>query len=265
MIAERDYVCDKFLSGMGVPMAARFRRVTVRGAVALTVLAIAGLWAASAASAHVTVSAPGATSGGSDQIITFRVPTESATASTVGLEVKLPTDTPIATVLVAPHTGWTDAVTTVKLAKPIVTDDGDITDAVSTITWTADSAADGIKPGQFDQFIVIAGQLPTAKSLTFPAIQTYSDGSIVSWTQVAAPGSSVEPDHPAPVLDLADSGSGDGPNNAPTVAASSKSSSSGTATAGLVLAIIGIVLGGGALALTLTRRRSSPISNPVSS
>ena len=100
----------------------------------------AGLMAANVASAHVTVSAPGASSGGSDQVITFRAPTESATASTVALEVKLPTDTPIASVLVAPHPGWTSSVSTVKLSRPIVTDDGDITEAVSTITWKADAA-----------------------------------------------------------------------------------------------------------------------------
>ena len=229
----------------------RSARITRRGAALLVGAGVIALATATAASAHVTVSGPGATSGGSDQIITFRVPTESATASTVGLQVKLPTDTPIASVLVQPVTGWTDSVTTVTLAKPIVTDDGDITDAVSTITWKANSPSDGIKPGQFQQFVIIAGQLPTASSLTFPAIQTYSDGTVVSWNQIAAPGSTVEPDHPAPILTLAPA-NGDTPS-APA-ASSSKSGHSATATIGVVLGAIGIALGTGAMVLALRRR-----------
>ncbi len=63
----------------------------------------------------------------------------------------------------------------------------------------ADSA---IAPGAFGEFVIIAGQLPDTDSLTFKAIQTYSDGSTVSWTDVAAPGSKADLDHPAPVLDL---------------------------------------------------------------
>lgn len=70
---------------------------------------------AAPASAHVTVSAPGATSGGSDEVITFRVPTESDTASTTGLWVQLPVDAPIAGVLVRPIPGWTHTQQTVKL------------------------------------------------------------------------------------------------------------------------------------------------------
>ncbi|MCW2496469.1 MAG: nuclear export factor [Jatrophihabitans sp.] len=244
-------------------MASRAGRIT-RGSVVVGVFALATLWGAAAASAHVTVSAPGASSGGSDQVITFRVPTESATASTVGLQVKLPTDTPIASVLVAPHTGWTEKVTSVKLAKPIVTDDGNITEAVSTITWKADTPADGIKPGEFDQFVVIAGQLPTARSLTFPAIQTYSDGTTVSWIETQAPGSTDEPEHPAPVLSLTSSGTGSPGGSstaAPTVTASTSSSSSGTATTGVILGAIGVLLGAGALAVSLAvslRRRRTP-------
>src|ERR1700679_3180563 len=113
----------------------------------------------SAAWAHVTVDAPGATQGGGDQIINFRVPTESATASTTGLKVQLPTDTPIASVLVQPIAGWSFTETSIKLATPIVTDDGDITNAVSEIDWKADTAAAALAPQQFGQFTIIAGQL----------------------------------------------------------------------------------------------------------
>jgi periplasmic copper chaperone A len=104
-------------------------------------LVVASLWSAGAAWAHVTVTAPGVAAGDSDAMVVFRVPTESDTASTVGLKVQLPTDTPIAGVLVAPQPGWTASITESKLAKPIQTDDGAITEVVSEVTWKAEAGA----------------------------------------------------------------------------------------------------------------------------
>jgi uncharacterized protein len=196
--------------------------------------------------AHVTVSAPGAVRGGSDQLITFRVPNESAAASTVELQVQFPQSTPIASVLAQPHAGWRVSTTTAKLATPIHTDDGDITQAVSTITWRADSKATGIPVGQFDQFTVLAGQLPDAASLTFPAIQTYSDGTVVKWIEVAAPGSTTEPDHPAPVLALA-------AVQTNTVPLTTTLKSGGSSTGATVLAIVALVVAAGALGVTVVR------------
>jgi uncharacterized protein len=109
-------------------------------------LGLLGLWLAASASAHVTVTAPGVTAGASDATITFRVPTESDTASTVGLKVQLPADHPIAGVLVAPQPGWTAQTKQTKLSTPIKTDDGEITEVVSEIDWTATAGA-GIRPG----------------------------------------------------------------------------------------------------------------------
>jgi uncharacterized protein YcnI len=226
--------------------------VTVGALAVLGVFALLAVFAAPA-SAHVTVSAPGATPGGSDQIISFRVPTESASASTVGLTVQLPTDTPIASVLVEPHTGWTDTVTTVKLATPIHTDDGDITQVVSVITWTASTPAAGIKPGQFDQFVVLAGKLPDAPSLTFKAIQTYSDASKVSWIETTAPGSTVQPDHPAPVLTLA-AASGVPSGVAPAVAPVGAPKASSSNTGPIVLSVIALVVAAAALGFGFVSR-----------
>jgi hypothetical protein len=39
-------------------------------------------------------------------------------------------------------------------------------------------------------------------ALSFPAVQTYSDGEVVKWDQVAKDGAD-EPEHPAPTLKLA--------------------------------------------------------------
>jgi uncharacterized protein YcnI len=231
-------------------------------------LSAATLLAATAASAHVTVAAPGVVIGASDAVITFHVPDESAAASTVGLKVQLPTDHPIAGVLVAPMPGWTAKIIQTTLSTPISTDDGDITQVVSEIDWTAEATA-GIKPGYFGQFTIIGGKLPDAVStLTFKAIQIYSDKSVVSWIEQAAPGSKAQPDHPAPTLQLAaattvPSGTPASANSSsastPTVtaAAAGSSNDSSKATAALVLGIVGILLGAAALAVVLLRRRPS--------
>jgi periplasmic copper chaperone A len=245
----------------------RYRRLGRIGAI-VAGLAIAGMWAADAAWAHVTVTAPGVVAGDSDATIVFRVPTESDTASTIGLKLQLPTDTPIAGVLVAPQQGWTATITQSKLAKPIQTDDGAITEIVSEIDWKAGAGA-GIKPGFFGEFTIIGGKLPDGvTTLTFKAIQSYSDGKQVAWIEQRAPGSTAEPDHPAPVLHLpaasgsAASGSASSPatGSTPTVSAapaatSNKGASKAAATTGIVLGGIGVALGAAALVLTLRRRR----------
>src|SRR5262249_44424630 len=85
--------------------------------------ALVGLTAAPAL-AHVRVDSTDPPQGGFG-VITFRVPTESETASTTKLTVQLPTGTPIASVSVKPLPGWTHKETTTKLATPITNDDGE--------------------------------------------------------------------------------------------------------------------------------------------
>lgn len=221
----------------------RVRSVAVAAAVA------AGLFAlAVPASAHVTVSAPGATRGGGDQMITFRVPVEED-ADTVGLKVALPVDTPIASVEVQALPGWMHTEKTAKLATPVHTDDGDVTEAVSEIDWTA-KAGQGLKPGEFGAFTIIAGQLPDAPTLTFKAIQQYSNGSSVSWIETAAPGNSAEPEHPAPVLTLA---AARPDPSAPAVAITQTASKSSN-TGPVVLSIIALVVAAAALSLGIVSR-----------
>jgi uncharacterized protein len=229
-------------------------------------LGVGAALGAGAADAHVTVAAPGVAAGASDAVITFHVPTESASARTVGVKVQLPTDTPIAGVLVAPHPGWTAKITQTTLSTPLKTDDGDITQVVSEIDWTA-QAGQGIAPGYFGEFTIIAGKLPDdVDSLTFKAIQTYSDKSVVSWIEVAAPGSTAEPEHPAPTLTLSTASgpatnapsASTSPSAGPSVTASAENSSSSTrSTVALTLGIVGVVLGAAALAIATLRRKPS--------
>jgi uncharacterized protein YcnI len=165
----------------------------------LVVVATAGLLALSAvpAFAHVTVDPSSATQGASDVTLHFRVPNEEDNSTTTKVELFFPTDHPIAGVAAEPKPGWNVNVETTKLSKPIHTDDGDISDVVSKVTWDGWS----IGTGQFDEFTVVAGALPDdASSLTFKAIQTYANGDVVRWIDVASGGANAE--HPAPTVKL---------------------------------------------------------------
>ncbi|MGK8521392.1 YcnI family copper-binding membrane protein [Nocardia asteroides] len=144
------------------------------------------LFAGGTAAAHVTVDAPGATRGGYT-VATFRVPTESDTASTTALTVTVPN---LKSARTEPVPGWS--------AKVERNDKKEVT----AITWTADPGAPGIPPGRFQRFAVSFGPLPELDSVSFPAKQTYSDGKVVSWDQPIGKDGD-EPEHPAPSVALA--------------------------------------------------------------
>jgi uncharacterized protein YcnI len=168
-----------------------------RGTVLVALAAGAALvLPATSAFAHVTVNPREATQGGYAKLA-FRVPNERDNASTTKVEVNFPTDHPLASVSVRPQQGWTYSVERAKLATPIKSDDGDITEAVSKITWTGGE----IKPHEFNEFEVSVGPLPTdVDSIAFKALQTYSNGEVVRWIEESTPTN--DPEHPAPVLKL---------------------------------------------------------------
>ena len=215
--------------------------------------------------AHVTIAPESAAKGGSDVEIAFRVPNEEDAASTTKVDIAIPTDHPLASVLAQAVPGWTATVQTTKLAKPIHTDDGDVNDAVSEVTWTASSAATGIKPGQFGRFEILAGQLPgDTGSLTFRTIQTYSNGDVVRWIEVQTAGGP-EPDHPAPVLQLTAGGGSaatattqpSASSTAPTVTSVVKKSDVDSAKTIAIIAIIVGALGLVIAGLSMASRRKS--------
>ncbi|MEU0071952.1 YcnI family protein [Streptomyces sp. NPDC006332] len=225
-------------------------RITLRRVGAVTALAAAGVLAAAGiASAHVTVHPDSYAKGATDGVLTFRVPNEEDTASTTEVQVFLPTDHPVLGVLVSPRDGWSAKVTNTKLKKPVKTDDGTITDAVSEVTWTGGK----IGPGHYEDFDVAFGQLPEdSDQLTFKTLQTYSDGKTVRWIEEAAQGDE-EPENPAPVLKLtAKSASDDSgvpaasASSAKTPAAAASDSSDSTArglgVAGLVVGVLGLAV-----------------------
>jgi periplasmic copper chaperone A len=192
--------------------------------------------------AHITIT-PGSAQPGSTAVLTFHVPNEEAKADTTRVDVQIPTDHPIAQFLVKPVAGWTISVKTITLAKPLVTDDGSFSQAVSEVIWSGGQIA----PGQFQDFSVSADPLPQGVGqLTFKAIQTYSNGDVVRWIDVAQPGQP-EPDHPAPVLTLT-AGTAAAPPAAGTSAAATSASggSDGMARAiaagGVVIGLLGLAL-----------------------
>ncbi|MGG2464042.1 YcnI family protein [Streptomyces sp. RGM 3693] len=216
------------------------RRVAVVGALATAgVLASAG-----AAFAHVTVHPDSYPQGASDGTLTFRVPNEEDNASTAKVDIALPVDHPIPSVLVTPVAGWTAQVKTTRLKTPIKTDDGDITTAVSEIIWTGGK----IDPGNYQDFTVAFGQLPTgASQLAFKALQTYSEGKIVRWIEAKRPGQP-EPENPAPVLKLTAAAPDDAASAAPkTPTAASANAHDSTARnlgiAGLSVGVLGLLAG----------------------
>ncbi|GAB3841087.1 YcnI family protein [Dactylosporangium cerinum] len=182
------------------------RLVVARAATAVVAAAVAALALPGAAAAHVTVNPGTATQGGYAKV-SFRVPNEKEDANTVKVEIAIPTDKPIASVSVKPVPGWTAVTESTKLATPVKTDDGEITEGVSKITWTAD-AASAIKPHQFQEFDVSLGPLPTTDQIVFKALQTYSDGEVVRW--IDEPAAGTEAEHPAPVLKLTKPGAATG-------------------------------------------------------
>ena len=219
------------------------KKSTFAASVAAASTALLLLSAPLAASAHVHVDPDQATPG-SYTDLTFKVPTESATAGTVKLVVDMPTTTPFTSVSYLPLAGWTTTVDTEKLAKPVKTDDGTITEAPVRVTWTAESGVQ-IAPGQFQQFTVSAGAVPDTGSVELPAHQYYSDGTVVDWDQ-PTPASGKEPEHPAPTLYIdTPAPSEDGPDALlATDAPKPQAADSGTTAT-----VVSIAVGVGGLAL----------------
>jgi periplasmic copper chaperone A len=207
------------------------RRLTAAAVAALLTLAFAGL-----ASAHVEVQQTSAPPGDLAPV-TIQVPNESETASTTSIAVQIPEGVDI--VRVDPKPGWKYALTKEKLTNPSTSGDLSATERVKTITWTGGPIA----PGEFTTFSMLVATPDTpGKTITFPTVQTYSDGKVSRW--IGAEGS----DLPAPQIAIAAEEGG-------TDAAAATSSDSGKTNWALGLGIAGLVVGLGALALVLVHRR----------
>lgn len=199
------------------------QRALILAALAAAISALGLLAGIPRAAAHVTVDSD-KTNPGESSVLTFEVPNESENSSlTTQLTVIMPTGISAMAEQVA---GWT-----VKLDRDVA---GGTT---RSVTWTANPGA-GIPPDQFALFR-ISLKLPQTDKVSFPATQTYSDGSVVKWDQGPLPDGG-EPDHPAPTLALS--------------AATALPSHSDELSRWL--AIAALVVGALAITLTVVRRRS---------
>ena len=219
--------------------------------IAALAVAAGALAAPAAAQAHVTVQ-PTSVPAGAETVLSVRVPNERDDASTVKVDVKLPPGFVSASWEAIP--GWSVRAVKQKLSKPVQTDDGPIDEQVGEIVWTAADRKAGIQPGEFRDFplsVVIPGK--AGQTLTFKALQTYSNGSVVRW--IGAPGA----DEPAPRVELtsATSAAADpgtrrraNPQPAPAAAASNDGGSSDTLSiVALIVGVLGLLVAGIAVAM----------------
>jgi uncharacterized protein YcnI len=213
--------------------------------------ATAALALPAAAQAHITVNPREATAGAYMKL-DVRVPNEQSGASTVKVQLQLPDG--FAAASYEPRADWRVKVTRTKLAKPVQTDDGPITEGVKQITWTGSGTGLGrVAPGQFMEF-PISVQIPenaAGTTLTFKAIQTYSNGDVVRW--IGAPDSET----PAPTLTVAAAaaGAGNGATTPTPAAPASTDGGGGGDTVGVIALIVGgIGLVAAAAAIVITRR-----------
>jgi len=187
------------------------------------------------ASAHVRVESDNAAPG-KTAVVTFRVPGESETgAVTTQLNVALP-DVASARTEVMP--GWTARM-----------DRDTAAGTVRSVTWTAVPGM-GISSDQFALFR-ISVKLPEGESVSFPATQTYSDGTVVRWDQPPLPDGS-EPEYPAPVLTMTEAQTEATDDHPAVVAQSSTTDNSARWLAGGALTVAAVAVA----AALLARRRT---------
>lgn len=165
------------------------------GTVLLALVVVAG------ASAHARVS-PAVSISGELQLYSLAVPTEKENVTTKSIELTLPKGFSIDSFVPAP--GWTRSSTD------------------TTVTWTG-----GSTPTEEDSLFQFLAQPATSGTYTFEVKQTYSDGSVVQWS---------------------DPESGEDP--APTISVKSSLGGGGTSTLTIVALVVGaagVLIGGLAL------------------
>ncbi|MBH0009055.1 DUF1775 domain-containing protein [Salinibacterium sp. UTAS2018] len=164
-----------------------------KAALALSAGAALAVAAPLAAMAHVTID-PGQSDAGSYALITVKVPNESDTEKTNKVQLNLPTDTPFASVRFVPVPGWDAELVRSELPEPVMVGESEITEAVTSIVWTAQAGSE-LGDGALLLLPISLGPVPDVGSVVLTADQTYTDGSVVSWS-----GTEEGAEKPAPIL-----------------------------------------------------------------
>ncbi len=225
-----------------------------------------------AAQAHISLH-PNTIPAGAFVTLDVRVPGEQAGAYAYKLDMLIPPGfTEIDTQNVP---GWSVREIMRKLATPIQTDGGPVSEEVSQIVWTGDRSRLGrVENGQFVQFpLSIAMPSNVAgRSLAFKSVQYYSNGKVIHW--IGPPSA----EYPAPTInatarggvveDVAGGEAGPTPGQTPAAqgasgaaqassgaVGSSDGASRGLGIAALILGSLGLMAG---LAGLLAARRSRP-------
>jgi uncharacterized protein YcnI len=227
------------------------RRIAIPFALACALLA------PTAVQAHVSLH-PNEVPAEAFATLGFRVPNESDTANTVKLAVQVPKGFTDVSPEILP--GWEVEVKKTKLAKPVQTDDGPITEAVREIVWTGQGPQGRIPPGQFLNF-PISTQIPgkAGQTLTFKVLQFYDDGEVARWIgspESEDPAPSIDVTAPGGVIQDVAGGEAEPPAAGEAVdasagesgsSASSDCASKGLAIAALIVGALGLLAGGAAL------------------
>jgi uncharacterized protein YcnI len=217
----------------------------VRAAPIVAALA-AQLLAAPLAAAHVTVN-PREWEAGGFAKFDVRVPNERDNADTTKVVVRFPEQ--ILSASFEPVPGWKRTVKMAKLDEPIDDEGEQITERIDTVTWSGGR----IRPGEFQEF-GLSFQVPeeAGSDLTFPAVQTYSNGEVVRW--IGPP----DADTPAPTVAVLEPAAEEGaaaPAETPSPAAAGGDQDEGSDTLATVALIVGIAALITALAALFLRTR----------
>jgi len=215
-----------------------------------------------AAQAHVSVH-PNTVPEGAFATLNIRVPGEEENAYAYKIATLFPAGFTDVSIQNVPD--WTAKVVTKKLAKPIQTDDGPVTEEVSQVIWTGNKSVDGrLDNGRFMQF-PLSIAMPegiAGKSLAFKTLEYYGNGKVIHW--IGTPNA----EFPAPTVnitakggvlqDIAGGEAGPTPGEVPGAEAAPSSSSSSTSPssdsaskglgiAALIVGALGLLAGGAAL------------------
>jgi periplasmic copper chaperone A len=213
------------------------------GAALVAVLALAP-----AAFAHVTVQPEEAPAGGFTRL-DLRVPNERDNADTTKVDVQFPPG--FLSVSYEQVPGWDIKITKRKLDKPVEQFGEQVTEEVGRITFTGGA----IRPGQFQDFgLSVAVPDKPGSTVTFKALQTYSNGEVARWI---GPPDSEEPASQVKLTAAEPEGGGAAAGQQPAAPAASEDDDSNTLS--IIALIVGIAgLAAGLAALFLRGRTRVP-------
>jgi|GEM_PF-4531659 Domain of unkown function (DUF1775). len=192
------------------------------------------------AGAHVEIAPESKLSADGTITATLTVPNECVKSETTSLDLNFPT-TPVVTKLtVAPVVGWTSKVDQVTA-----------TGAVTKMTLVG--SLTGADEKTFA--LTFAGVPAGTDSIKFTALQNCANGDVIRWVE-PTPVGGAEPEFPAPVLDVAQSGAQDGTTSTTKVAVTTTTKKSDSNT-GVIIGIVAasvVLIGAG---VVLFKRNST--------